>query len=104
LVCAEYKKNGAIQKDLIADNEWSPYKCRCDIFVEWAPLSSLLLACLFCGRHRTEKEQISILPYRPNREDDINGGRRDGADCLSSAAAARGDGEGEGGRAVVVAL
>ncbi len=48
-ICARYKKygaiqndmfglcpiqkNGAIQKDLIADNEWSPYKCRCDIFV-----------------------------------------------------------------------
>jgi hypothetical protein len=26
LVCARYKKNGAIQKDLVADNEWSPYK------------------------------------------------------------------------------
>jgi flavoprotein len=26
LVCAQYKKNGAIQKDLVADNEWSPYK------------------------------------------------------------------------------
>ncbi len=56
------KKNGTIQKDLVADNEWSPYKCRCDIFVVWAPLSSLLLTCLFCGRHRTEKEQISLLP------------------------------------------
>jgi hypothetical protein len=56
------QKNGAIQKDLIADNEWSPYKCRCDIFVVWAPLSSLLLTCLSCGRHRTEKEQISLLP------------------------------------------
>ncbi len=55
------QKNGAIQKDLIADNEWSPYKCRCYIFVVWAPLSSLLLTCLFCGRHRTEKEQISLL-------------------------------------------
>jgi hypothetical protein len=62
LVCAQYKKNCAIQKDLVADNEWSPYKCRCDIFVTWAPLSSLLLTCLFCGRHRTEIEQISLLP------------------------------------------
>jgi len=25
LVCAQYKKNGAIQKDLVADYEWSPY-------------------------------------------------------------------------------
>jgi hypothetical protein len=48
-ICARYKKyvaiqndmfglcpiqkNGAIQKDLVEDNEWSPYKCRCDIFV-----------------------------------------------------------------------
>jgi hypothetical protein len=54
------QKNGAIQKDLIADNEWSPYKCRFDIFVVWAPLSSLLLTFLFCGRHRTENEQISL--------------------------------------------
>jgi hypothetical protein len=56
------QKNGAIQKDLVADNEWSPYKCRHDIFVVWAPFSSLLLTCLFCGRHITEKEQINLLP------------------------------------------
>ncbi len=31
-------------------------------FVVWAPLSSSLLTSLFCGRHRTEKEQISLLP------------------------------------------
>jgi hypothetical protein len=37
------QKNGAIQKDLVADIEWSPYKCRCDIFVAWAPFKGLLL-------------------------------------------------------------
>ena len=63
------QKNGAIQKDLVTDNEWSPYKCRCDIFVVWAPLSSLLLTCLFCGRHRTEKEQISLLPFKTGATD-----------------------------------
>ena len=45
-----------------ATGKWDLQKGRCDIFVVWAPLSSLLLTCLFCGRHRTEKEQISILP------------------------------------------
>ena len=77
-ICARYKKygaiqnnifglcptqkNGAIQKDLVADNEWSPYKCRCDIFVVWAPFKGLLLTYLICSRHRTEKEQNSLLP------------------------------------------
>jgi hypothetical protein len=63
LVCAQYKKNGAIHKDLIADIEWSPYKCRCDIFVVWAPFKGLFLTYLICGRHRTEKEQNSLFPW-----------------------------------------
>ncbi len=62
LVCAQYKKNDAIQKDLIADNERSPYKYRCDIFLVWAPFKGLLLTYLICGRHRTEKEQNGLFP------------------------------------------
>ncbi len=63
------QKNGAIQKDLVADNEWSAYKCRCDIFVVWAPFKGLLLTYLICGRHRTEKEQNSLFPidFTPRR-------------------------------------
>jgi hypothetical protein len=52
------QKNGAIQKDLVADNEWSPYKCRSDIFVVWAPLSSLLLT--LSRRHSQKSFVINV--------------------------------------------
>ncbi len=54
------QKNGAIQKDLVADNEWSPYKCRCDIFVVWAPFKGLFL--LVYSRRYPKYSRPTLLP------------------------------------------